>query len=210
MRGARLATLTGPGGVGKTRLALQSTAELAEDFRDGVWWVPLVALRDPELVEPAIAQVVGAREGLVEHLRDRTALLLLDNFEHLLGAAPVISSLLEEAGNVRVVATSRERLGLAAEHEYSVPSMVPTEAVALFTRAPGSFGRRSSRRRVDEICRRLDGLPLAVELAAARTKVLRPEQILERLAHALDLLHDRRTGRGPSSPDPSRDDRVEL
>jgi len=189
LRGARLVTLTGPGGVGKTRLALQSTAELAEDFRDGVWWVPLVALRDAELVEPAIAQVVGARDGLDEHLRDRTVLLLLDNFEHLLNAAPVISRLLEDAGNVRVVATSRERLGLAAEHEYSVPSMVPTEAVALFTaRARQIRPTFEPDDAVDEICRRLDGLPLAVELAAARIKVLRPEQIFARLAHALDLL----------------------
>jgi predicted ATPase len=186
---SRLVTLTGPGGSGKTRLALQAAAELVDDFKDGVWWVSLAALREPELVEPTIAQVVGAKDGLAEHLRSKHALLLLDNFEQLLDAAPRIGALLAEAPGLRVLATSRERLALGAEQEYAVPTMVPVEAVALFTaRARQLKPNFEPDKAVEKICLRLDGLPLAVELAAARIKVLRPEQILERLGHSLDLL----------------------
>jgi predicted ATPase/DNA-binding SARP family transcriptional activator len=186
---ARLVTLTGAGGSGKTRLALQAAADLVEDYPDGVWWVSLSALRDAELVEPTIAQVVGARYGLAEHLRERRALLLLDNLEHLLEAAPRIAQLLAEAPNVRVLATSRERLGIAGEHEYVVPTMDPIEAVALFTaRARQLSAAFEPDEAVLQICRRLDGLPLAIELAAARIKVLRPDQILERLGKSLGLL----------------------
>jgi predicted ATPase len=185
----RLVTLTGPGGSGKTRLALQAAAELVEEYRDGVWWVALAALRDPELVEPTIAQVLGARDGLLEHLRSRRALLLLDNLEQLLAASPRIAALLVDAPEVSVLTTSRERLGVAAEREYPVPPMATNDAVELFTvRArqlqPG-FEPDSA---VTEICRRLDRLPLALELAAARVKVLRPEQILPRLERRFDLL----------------------
>jgi predicted ATPase/class 3 adenylate cyclase len=186
---SRLVTLTGAGGSGKTRLALQAAAELVDDFEDGVWWVSLAALRETELVEPTIAQVVGANDGVVDHLRSKQTLLLLDNFEQLLDAAPKVSALLAEATDLRVLVTSRERLGVAAEQEYAVPTMVAAEAVALFT-------TRAQRLRPDfepddavaEICQRLDGLPLAIELAAARVKVMRPDQILERLAHSLDRL----------------------
>jgi predicted ATPase len=186
---SRLVTFTGPGGSGKTRLALQAAAELVDEFKDGVWWVSLAALRDPELVEPAIAQVVGAKDGLAEHLRGRQTLLLLDNFEQLLEAAPRLSALLAEAPELRLLATSRERLALSAEQEYAVPTMVPVEAVALFTaRARQLEPDFEPNDAVEEICRRLDGLPLAVELAAARIKVLTPEQILERLGRSLELL----------------------
>jgi predicted ATPase len=186
---ARLVTLTGAGGSGKTRLALQVAAELVEEFKDGVWWVSLAALRDAELVEPTIAQVVGAKDGLADHLRDKQTLLLLDNFEQLLPAAPKISALLTEAPALRVIATSRERLAIAPEHEYQVPTLVPAEAVALFTARAQQLKREfEPDEHVEEICRRLDGLPLALELAAARTKVLRPEQILERLGKSLELL----------------------
>jgi hypothetical protein len=187
LESSRLVTLTGAGGSGKTRLALQAAAELVDEFKDGVWWVSLAVLRDPELVEPTIAQVVGAKEGLAAHLRATRMLLLLDNFEQLTEAGPKLAALLAEAPELRVLVTSRARLGIAAEQEYSVPTMVPVEAVALFTaRArqlkpgfePGDM--------VEQICRRLDGLPLAVELAAARVKVLTPEQILERLGKSLD------------------------
>nr|MDP9492003.1 NB-ARC domain-containing protein [Actinomycetota bacterium] len=186
---SRLVTLTGAGGSGKTRLALQAAAELTDEFKDGVWWVPLAALRDPSLVEPTIAQAIGAKEGLVEHLRSKRTLLLLDNFEQLLDAAHQIGALLAEAPDLRVLATSRERLGLAAEQEYAVPTMVPMEAVELFTaRARQLKPGFQPDEATNEICLRLDGLPLAVELAAARIKVLRPAQILERLTHSLDLL----------------------
>jgi predicted ATPase len=186
---ARLVTLTGPGGAGKTRLAMHAAAEVIETYPDGVWWVGLAALRDPGLVEPTIAQVLGARDGLAEHLRSRRTLLLLDNFEQLLAAAPRIGALLAEAPDAKVLATSRERLGLAAEREYAVPPMASAEAVALFAaRAQQLRPSFEPDATVSEICRRLDGLPLAVELAAARVKLLSPEQILCRLDRRLDLL----------------------
>jgi predicted ATPase len=186
---ARLVTLTGAGGSGKTRLALQAAAELVDDYKDGVWWVSLAAIRDPELVEPTIAQAVGAKDGLAEHVRDQTTLLLLDNFEQLLDAALLVGTLLTEAPSLRVLATSRERLGVAGEQEYPVPTMVPIEALALFTaRARQLAPAFEPDEATAEICRRLDGLPLAIELAAARIKVLRSAQILERLGRSLDLL----------------------
>jgi predicted ATPase/class 3 adenylate cyclase len=189
LREWRLVTLTGAGGSGKTRLALQAAAEVVDEFKDGVWWVSLAAVRDPELVEPTIAQVVGAQDGLGEHLRSKRILLLLDNFEQLLPAAPSIAALLAEAPDVRVLATSRERLRIAAEQEYAVPTLVPDDAVALFTvRARQLLPGFEPDDAVVEICRRLDGLPLAIELAAARVKVLRSDQILERLGRSLDLL----------------------
>ena len=186
---ARLVTLTGAGGSGKTRLALQAAADLVDDYPHGVWWVSLAALRHADLVEPTIAQVVGASEGLIEHLRQRKTLLLLDNFEHLLDSAPRIAALLAEAPDVRVLATSRERLGIAAEHEYEVPTLIPVEAIALFTARARQLKRAfEPDETIAEICRRLDGLPLAVELAAARINVLTPKQMLERLGASLDLL----------------------
>jgi predicted ATPase/class 3 adenylate cyclase/predicted Ser/Thr protein kinase len=186
---SRLVTLTGSGGSGKTRLALQAAAELVNDYEGGVWWVSLALLSDPGLVESTIAQVVGARDSLAEHLRGQKALLLLDNFEHLLAAAPRIGALLSEAPEVRVLATSRERLGIAAEQEYPVPTMVSAEAVALLTaRARQLKPDFEPNDDVVEICRRLDGLPLAIELAAARVKVLAPDQLLARLGQSLDLL----------------------
>ncbi len=186
---ARLVTLTGAGGSGKTRLALQAAAELVDDYPQGVWWVSLAALRDPELVESTVAQVVGAKSGLGEHLREQKTLLLLDNFEHLLSAAPQMATLLAEAPELCVLATSRERLAIAAEHEYPVPTLLADEAIALFTtRARQLKPGFEPDEAVAEICRRLDGLPLAVELAAARVKVLRTEQILERLGRTLEFL----------------------
>jgi predicted ATPase/class 3 adenylate cyclase len=186
---ARLVTLTGPGGSGKTRLALQAAAELVEEYRDGLWWVGLAALRDPELVEPTIAQVLGARDELAAHLRSRRALLLLDNLEQLLGASSQIAKLLADAPDVTILATSRERLGVGAEHEYAVLPMATDEAVELFTararQLQPDFEPDST---VTEICHRLDRLPLALELAAARVKVLRPEQMLPRLKRRFDLL----------------------
>jgi predicted ATPase/class 3 adenylate cyclase len=189
LRRERLVTLTGAGGSGKTRLALQAAAELTDEFKDGVWWISLAPLRDPALVEPTIAQVVGARDDLAEHLRQKQTLLLLDNFEQVVEAGSVVAKLLSEAPKLRILVTSRERLAIAAEHEYLVPTLQEAEAVALFTaRARQLKPAFEPDDEVAEICRRLDGLPLAVELAAARVKLLRPDQILERLGRSLDLL----------------------
>jgi predicted ATPase/DNA-binding SARP family transcriptional activator len=186
---ARLVTLTGEGGSGKTRLALQVGAELIDDFPDGVWWIPLAAVSDPALVAPNIMQTVGAKDDLLDHLRRRRALLLVDNFEHVLDAAPGIAALLAGAPEVSVLVTSRERLSLRAEHEFPVPPMADDEAAALFTaRARQLRPDFEPDQAVAEICRRLSGLPLAVELAAARAKFLRPAQILDRLARSLDVL----------------------
>jgi predicted ATPase/DNA-binding SARP family transcriptional activator len=186
---SRLVTLTGAGGSGKTRLALQAAADLVDDYTDGVWWISLAALRDPELVEPTIAQVIGAKDTLIEHLRSRRMLLLLDNLEHLLEAAPRIAYVLAHAPNVRVLATSRARLGISASQEYTLPTLVPDEAVALFVaRARQLQPDFEADDAVREICLRLDGLPLAIELAAVRTTVLRSDQILDRLGRSLDLL----------------------
>jgi predicted ATPase len=180
-----LVTLTGPGGSGKTRLALQAAAELADEFPNGVWFVSLAAVADPELVESTIAQVIGASDDLNDFLREKKLLLVLDNLEQLLpGAAPAVASL-----EARVLATSRERLNVSREQEYPVPTLASTEAVTLFTqRARQLKPDFEPGEHVTEIASRLDGLPLALELAAARVKVLTPEQILARLGSSLDLL----------------------
>jgi predicted ATPase len=180
-----LVTLTGTGGSGKTRLALQVAADLVERYADGVWFVSLAAVRDAGLIEPTIAQVVGAAEDLGQFLRGKDALLLLDNLEQLLpAAAPVVAAL-----GAHVLATSRERLNLSGEHEYPVPPLPIEEAATLFTeRARQLRPSFEADEHVTEIARRLDGLPLAVELAAARVKVLTPEQIVERLVQRLELL----------------------
>jgi predicted ATPase len=181
----QLVTLTGAGGSGKTRLALQLAADLVELYPDGVWFVSLAAVRDVELIEPTIAQVVGAAEDLHQFLRGRKALLLLDNLEQLLpAAAPVVAGL-----GAHVLATSRERLNLSGEQEYPVPPLPVGEAAELFVqRARQLKPSFEPDPHVEEIARRLDGLPLAVELAAARVKVLTAEQIAERLVHRLGLL----------------------
>ncbi|MGZ6563242.1 MAG: adenylate/guanylate cyclase domain-containing protein [Solirubrobacteraceae bacterium] len=175
---SRIVTLTGAGGSGKTRLALQVAAELAQDYADGVWFVSLAALSDPQLVESTIAQVVGARDDLDEFLQDKELLLLLDNLEHLLpDVAPSVARL-----GVRVLATSRERLNVAGEQEYEVSTLPVDEAVALFTqRARQLRPSFEPDEHVPTIARRLDGLPLALELAAALIKVLTAEQIATRL-----------------------------
>jgi predicted ATPase len=182
--GARLVTLSGPGGSGKTRLAIESAAELVPDFRNGVFWIGLAALRDAALVAETIAQTVGAKNGLAEHIGERELLLLMDNFEQVVEAAPELGSLLESCPKLRLLVTSRERLRIRGEVEYRVPPLAQPEAVELFC-------ARSQLQRSDEIaelCHRLDNLPLAVELAAARTSVLSPAQILGRLSQRLDLL----------------------
>ena len=185
LRGSRFVTLTGPGGSGKTRLALEVAAQTAETYVDGVWFVSLAAVVDPALVEPTIAQVLGVRTDLADHLAGRDVLLVLDNLEQLLPqAATTVSSLPS-----KLLVTSRERLNLALEQEYPVPTLPLAEGIALFVqRARQLRPDFQPDPEVASIVRRLDGLPLAVELAAARVKVLPPEQIVARLGKSLDLL----------------------
>ena len=183
--GARLVTLSGPGGSGKTRLAIESAAELVPEFRNGVFWIGLAALRDPALVAETVAQTLGAKDGLAEHIGERELLLLLDNFEQVVEAAPELATLLESCPNLRLLVTSRELLRVRGEVEYPVPPLAQPEAVELFC---ARSRLRAERRRSPSSARRLDDLPLAVELAAARTSVLSPAQILERLSQRLDLL----------------------
>jgi predicted ATPase/class 3 adenylate cyclase len=182
--GARLLTLTGPGGSGKTRLAVEVAAELVPAFKAGVYWVGLAALRNAALVTETIAQTVGAKEALADHIGEREMLLLLDNLEHVVGAAPELAMLVEACPNLQMLVTSRELLRVRGEVHYAVPPLAEPEAVELFcTRA-----RTEPNDAVHALCSALDNLPLAIELAAARARVLSPKQILERLSGRLDLL----------------------
>jgi non-specific serine/threonine protein kinase len=212
--GTRLLTLTGPGGVGKTRLALAAAAEVAARFPGGVWFVGLAPIADPALVAPTIARALGVHEGggdsllarLARTLRDKRALLLLDNFEQVAAAAPVVADLLGACPGLTVLATSRMRLRLSGEHEHPVPPMdvtapgtpvgegvVQSEAVRLFAASAQALKEdfvltAENAPTVAAICRRLDGLPLAIELAAARVKVVPPSVLLARLDRRLPLL----------------------
>ncbi len=210
-----LLTLTGPGGVGKTRLAIEIAGELIEEFEDGIWFVDLGPLTDPEFVVPAIAAAVGVTHApgqpildtVTEHLRGRRAMLVLDNCEHLLDVtARSVDALLRGCGLVRVVATSREGLAIPGEAVFPVPSLsLPDadaatssdlgsyEAVQLFIEraiaaAPGFQITDRNAPAIAQICRRLDGVPLALELAAARVRALPVEQIAERLDDRFRLL----------------------
>jgi predicted ATPase/DNA-binding SARP family transcriptional activator len=182
--GARLLTLTGPGGSGKTRLGLEVASWLVPSYEAGVSWVDLAELRDAALVGNTISQTLGAKSDLVEQIGDRELLLLLDNFEQVIYAAAELSALLRACPNLTLLVTSREPLRVDGEVEYRVPPLTVPEAVDLFC-------ERSQLEPADEIaelCERLDNLPLGIELAAARTKALSPRQILERLSHRHDLL----------------------
>jgi predicted ATPase/class 3 adenylate cyclase len=183
-KGTRLLTLTGPGGSGKTRLAIEATTELLPEYKNGVFWVGLASLHDPALVVETIAQTLGAKNGLAEHVREREMLLLLDNLEQVVEAAPELVALLESCPNAKLLVTSRERLRVRGEVEYPVPPLAQAEALELFCER----SQLEPDTTIAEVCCRLDNLPLAVELAAARTSVLSPRQILERLAKRLDLL----------------------
>ena len=199
--GSRLVTVTGPGGTGKTRLALQVAAELVGTQSDGVFWVPLAGLSDPELLHSEIAQTIGAPDDLGGFLRGRRLLLLLDNFEHLLDAAPAVSAVVGAGSGVRVLVTSRAPLRVAGEHEYRLEPLPVGHAATLFAeRALAVGGKLAPDDTVEAICRRLDGLPLAIELAAARTKILGPDRLLERLDSALPLL----TGGARDAPERQR------
>ena len=215
LSGTRLLTLTGPGGTGKTRLSLQLAAEVISDYPDGVFFVPLGPIGDPGLVGPAIVQALGLREAvnqppaerLAEHLRDRHLLLALDNFEQVLPAAELVGELIRASEGLRVVVTSRATLHLYGEREYEVPplalpelggdqdpaALARYESVALFVERatavkPDFKITTANAAAVVEICSRLDGLPLAIELAAARIKLLPPQALLARLGRRLDTL----------------------
>ena len=192
--GTRLVALTGPGGMGKTRLAIQAAADLAGSFPDGVWFVELAALREPEHVLPAIAATIGAAGDPAVHIGAQRLLLVLDNFEQVIGAAPSLSPLLSGCPNLVVLVTSRERLHLAGEVEVALQPLDPEIAAKLFAERAGRLGVEvdAEADEVGELCARLDGLPLAIELAAARTKLFAPEDLLARLGSRLDLL-----GAGP-------------
>jgi predicted ATPase/class 3 adenylate cyclase len=195
--GVRLLTLTGPGGTGKTRLAVSVADELRDGFRDGVWWVPLAPLRDARLVLAEVARTLGITgepgrdlaDTLAVALSGRKLLLLLDNAEHLLpDVAETVLSLSRPEGPTLLV-TSRERLQLGAEQVYPVPPLASEEGIELFVSRAQALdpGFRASGA-VEELCVRLDNLPLAIELAAGRTPALSVEQILDRLGRRLDLL----------------------
>lgn len=208
----RLITLTGPGGVGKTRLALQLAADLQAMFIDGVWFVDLAPLRDPQLVFAAIARALGVKSDaeplplLARILRDRRALLVLDNFEQVMDAAPSVARLLAAAPQLTLLITSRAPLRLTYEQEFLVaPLELPPEqqahaldtyaAVQLFIRhvrtvQPTFALTAENGATIAAICRRLDGLPLALELAAARTRLLPLPTLLQRLDQRLTLLTD--------------------
>ena len=212
--GNRLLTLTGPGGSGKTRLCLELAAEVAGDFPDGVYFVPLAPVREPGLVSSSIAQHIGLQdsrdrpllEHLAAHLRERKLLIVLDNFEHLLAAGPLVVELLEGSRTLRIVVSSRSSLRVSGEQECPVPPLVlpplqttspgsiaAFESVALFVQraaaaAPGFGVDDKNATSIAQIVQKLDGLPLAIELAAARVKLLPPDAILPRLEHALGLL----------------------
>jgi predicted ATPase/class 3 adenylate cyclase len=197
----RLLTLTGPGGTGKTRLAAQAAGARADRYPHGVYWVPLAALRDPELVLGGAAQVLGAKDGLASHIGDKQMLLLFDNFEHVIAAASGLSSLLGECPHLELLVTSREPLHLAGEQEYPVPPLGHGEAVDFFaSRARAVVPDFEVDGTVPEICLRLDSLPLALELAAARVKALSTEQILAKLEQCLPLL----TGGSRDAPERQR------
>jgi predicted ATPase/class 3 adenylate cyclase len=210
----RLVTLTGPGGSGKTRLALQVAAEASDDHPDGVYFAALEPITRPELLVPTIAQAVGMPDPggatvqrLADHLGERRVLLVLDNFEQVDAAAPLVGDVLAEAPGLTVLATSRSPLRIYGEREYPVPPLglpdprhlpdleqfTQFESVALFVERavavrPDFVVDNANAPAVAEICVKLDGLPLAIELAAARIRVLTPQAILERLSDRLGLL----------------------
>lgn len=185
----RVLTLTGPGGTGKTRLAAQAAGLASEDYPDGLWWVPLAALREPELVLASAAQALGARDELASHIADKRMLILFDNFEQVVQAACDLAELVSTCPSLDLLVTSREPLHISGEQEYPVPSFAPEEGVSFFlARARAVKPDFEGNGAVSLICRRLDDLPLALELAAARVKALSPDKILERLGQRLPLL----------------------
>jgi len=187
---ARVVTITGPGGVGKTRLATAAAQELVESFDDGVTFVDLAPIRDPEVVMPTIADAFAIEGDLMAKLGIRQHLLVLDNVEQVVDAAPDIAGLLVAAPGVAVLATSREPMRIAGEHEFRIRPLPEAPAVELFRqRAQAArYDFEGDYRQLAAICERLDNLPLAIELAAARMKVLSPDVLLQRLDRRLSVL----------------------
>jgi non-specific serine/threonine protein kinase len=208
--GVRLATLTGPGGIGKSRLALQVAYELQPAFKDGVWWVDLTPITDPALVPRALMDTLELQEPhgntrslvqtVADYLRDKQSLLVLDNFEQVMGATPVLKTLMEKTRHLRLLVTSRQVLRLRGEHEFDVPPLslpdqqdagnVPkiarSEAISLFVQRaqavrPDFELLAENSAAITEICTRLDGMPLAIELAVPRLKLLTAQALLARL-----------------------------
>ncbi|HET9675444.1 MAG TPA: adenylate/guanylate cyclase domain-containing protein [Gaiellaceae bacterium] len=190
VEGLRLVTLTGPGGIGKTRLALELAAELVPHVEHGVWFVDLSPVREADLVAPTVSSAVGTKTPLVEHLSGREVVLVLDNFEQVVDAAPQVTRLLSASERLRVIVTSRESLHIAGEHEYPVRPLAEAPAVELLRQRANAAGRTNTDQydELAELCRRLDNLPLAIELAAARAKTLGPQELLSRLDRRLPLL----------------------
>ena len=193
----RVLTLTGPGGTGKTRLALQAAAEASDHYADGITWASLSPLRDPAVLLPAVAQGLELNEEpgkplaetLAAALAGKRTLLLLDNIEHLLPGAAADVATLRDLGGPKVLVTSRERLRVSGEHAWPVPSLAESDAVELFTaRALAVDPSFSTTAATAELCTRLDDLPLAIELAAGRTGLFSTDELLERLSQRLDLL----------------------
>jgi predicted ATPase/class 3 adenylate cyclase len=201
--GTRLVTLTGPGGIGKTRLAVEAAHAAAGDLPGGVVFVPLAAITDPALVMGAVADALGARRepgqdavaSVSSALADDRTLLVLDNLEHVVDAARDLAGLVDRAPTAVVLATSRVPLRLRAERQFLVGALAEPDAIRLFTERatavrPTFSADGDDAGSVAEICRRLDGLPLAIELAAARVRVLPPRALLARLGERLDVLGD--------------------
>jgi predicted ATPase len=189
----RMLTLTGPGGTGKTRLALQVAAEASSNYPDGVFWVGLAALRDPRLVLSAIAASVETEQEASAYIAEKRMLLVLDNFEQVVEAAGDVAALSSACPQLDLLVTSRERLQVAGEHVFAVPPLEQRDAAALFLERAVAVGAevRAANGEVAAICQRLDNLPLAIELAAARADVLSPVVLLERLNERLSLLATR-------------------
>ena len=192
----RLLTLTGPGGTGKTRLALQAAAEVADEAPDGIWWIPLAALRDPSLALDAVAKALELRERpgltveetLADALPAKRALLLIDNAEHLLPEVATTIARLRNFEGPKLLVTSRERLQLQGEHAWMVPSLGDHDGATLFTaRARALRPSFTETPAIAELCARLDNLPLALELAAARVTIFSPEELLTRLGKGVGL-----------------------
>ncbi|MEU7480335.1 LuxR C-terminal-related transcriptional regulator [Lentzea sp. NPDC042327] len=208
---SRLVTLTGVGGVGKTRLALRAAAELRRAFPDGVWFVELGGLNDPDLVVHTVLESLGVHDDtvrrhrtvLVEHLRDRQVLVVLDNCEHVVGAiADLVDGLLRGVPGLRVLATSRERLGVDGEHLWQVAPLPRDPALDLFAERaaavePGFAITAANHAAVSQICALLGGIPLAIELAAVRLRVLTLDHLLSRLDDTFRVLGDGRRGGDP-------------
>lgn len=213
--GTRLLTLTGPPGIGKTRLGIQIASELCPDFDEGVYFIPLAPLTTPDLVPRALSQILGINESeerslvtaLISYIQSKPMLLVLDNFEHLLAAAPTLVEVLQACPRLKILATSRSALNVSGEHQYPVsPLLLPDTGGHLSIETLAEYPSiilyvnraqaadpyftltEANADAVAKICSRLDGLPLAIELAAAHTRLLKPQELLNRLDHRFSLL----------------------